>query len=76
MSQQTARPHLPNLPSTDGGAAALFFGGLLSLLLFADPDINPKAAPIVGPGRPEKQSGTRLTEDGRGPDLFWSLQSA
>jgi phenylpropionate dioxygenase-like ring-hydroxylating dioxygenase large terminal subunit len=35
----------------------------LSLLLFADPEINANAAPIVGPGRPEQQSGTTLPSD-------------
>jgi putative nucleotidyltransferase with HDIG domain len=35
MSQAAARPHLPQLPSSEGRTAALFFGGLLSALLFA-----------------------------------------
>ena len=35
MSQQIARPPIPHLPSSDGRPAALFFGGLLSALLFA-----------------------------------------
>lgn len=35
----------------------------LSLLLFADPEINADATPIVGPGRPEPLSGTQLPAD-------------
>jgi len=35
MSQQPARPNLPSLPAADGRPAALFFGALLSALLFA-----------------------------------------
>ena len=35
----------------------------LSLLLFADPEINSKATSIVGPGRPEAISGTHLPDD-------------
>jgi putative nucleotidyltransferase with HDIG domain len=35
MSQQSARPHLPQLPAAAGRTAAVFFGTLLAALLFA-----------------------------------------
>jgi phenylpropionate dioxygenase-like ring-hydroxylating dioxygenase large terminal subunit len=40
----------------------------LSLLLFADPEINPDATAIVGPGRPEEISGTQLPADYARPE--------
>lgn len=35
MSQQPARPHLPQLPAAEGRTVAVFFGALLAALLFA-----------------------------------------